>query len=54
MADEGGVSGAYMDARERGEIEPGTGARKPIPTWLPWTLAIGGAFLLGRYTRDLI
>jgi hypothetical protein len=55
MADEGGVSGAYMDAVERGEISaPGTSRRMQAPAWLPLALAVTGAFLLGRYTRGLL
>jgi hypothetical protein len=49
MADEGGVSAAYMDAHERGEL--GRESRWQAPTWLPWALAMAGAFLLGRYAR---
>lgn len=52
MADEGGVSGAYTEARERGEKLPVARARRwQGPSWLPWALALAGAFILGRLAR---
>ena len=52
MADEGGVSGAFTEARERGEklaVPRASGWQRP--SWLPWALAIAGAFILGRLAR---